>query len=204
MLSSVSLTYSGEGWSKSRSWKSKHFENSEVMSEWIMHLYSALCIVVTPKALYNHVGGGSLLNHPPVCSIHLDDATAASGQRHQCAHHTPAYRWRERESHRTNQVYALTTHQLQVERRERHRANQVYALTTHQLQVERRERHRANQVYALTTHQLQVERRESHRANQVYALTTHQLQGERRESHRANQVYALTTHQATGGEERES
>ncbi len=31
-------------------------------------------------------------------------------------------------------------HKLQVEReRERHRANQVYALTTHQLQVERRE-----------------------------------------------------------------
>ncbi len=64
-------------------------------------------------------------------------------------------------------MYALTTHQLQVERRERDRANQVYALTTHQLQVERRESHRANQVYALTTHQLQVERRESHRANQV-------------------------------------
>ncbi len=37
-----------------------------------------------------------------------------------------------------------------VERRECHRANQVYALTTHQLQVERRESHRANQVYALT------------------------------------------------------
>ncbi len=37
-------------------------------------------------------------------------------------------------------MYALTTHQLQVERRESHRANQVYALTTHQLQVERRER----------------------------------------------------------------
>ncbi len=78
-------------------------------------------------------------------------------------------------------MYALTTHQLQVERRESHRANQVYALTTHQLQVERRESHRANQVYALTTHQLQVERRESHRDNQVYALTTHQLQVERRE-----------------------
>ncbi len=27
---------------------------------------------------------------PPVCSIHLDDATAATGQRRQCAHHTPA------------------------------------------------------------------------------------------------------------------
>ncbi len=49
-----------------------------------------------------------------------------------------SYRWR-RESHRANQVYALTTHQLQVERRESHRANQVYALTTHQLQVEERE-----------------------------------------------------------------
>ncbi len=57
---------------------------------------------------------------------------------------------------------ALATHQLQVRGEEReYRANQVYALTTHQLQVERRESHRANQVYALTTHQLQVERRES-------------------------------------------
>ncbi len=70
-----------------------------------------------------------------------------------------SYRWRG-ERHRANQVDALTTHQLQLERRERHRANQVYVLTTQQLQVERRERHRANQVYALTTHQLQVEGRE--------------------------------------------
>ncbi len=55
-----------------------------------------------------------------------------------------SYRWRG-ERDRANQVYALTTHQLQVERRERHRDNQVYALTTHQLQVERRERgHRDN------------------------------------------------------------
>ncbi len=35
---------------------------------------------------------------PPVCSIHLDDATAATGQRHQCAHHTPATGGEERES----------------------------------------------------------------------------------------------------------
>ncbi len=158
----------------------------------MMYLYSAL--LCAPKALHNHVEGVS--PQPPlVCSIHLDDAMAATGQRRQCTHHTPATGGEERESHRANQVYALTTHQLQVERRESHRANQVYALTTHQLQVERRESHRVNQVYALTTHQLQVERRESHRANQVYALTTHQLQVERRESHRANQVYALTTHQ---------
>ncbi len=38
-------------------------------------------------------------------SIHLDDATAATGQ--------------------DNGTSALTTHQLQVERRESHRANQV-------------------------------------------------------------------------------
>ncbi len=107
---------------------------------------------------------------PKALCIHSDDATAATGHRRQCAHHTPATGGEERESHRANQVYALTTHQLQVERRESHRANQVYALTTHQLQVERRESHRDNQVYALTTHQLQVERRESHRDNQVDTL----------------------------------
>ncbi len=93
-------------------------------------------------------------------------------------------------------MYALTTHQLQVERRER--VIEQSSVCTHHTPAtggEERESHRDNQVYALTTHQLQVERRESHRANQVYALTTHQLQVERRESHRANQVYALTTHQ---------
>ncbi len=131
-----------------------------------------------------------------------------------------SYRWRGRRDHRANQVYALATHQLQVERRESHRANQVYALTTHQLQVERRESHRANQVMRSphtsyrwrgerviepikcmrSTHQLQVERRESHRANQGCA-PPHQLQVERRESHRANQGCAHTP--ATGGEERD-
>ncbi len=45
----------------------------------------------TPKALYNHMGGGGVsLQQPPVCSIHLDDATAATGQWRQCAHHTAA------------------------------------------------------------------------------------------------------------------
>ncbi len=41
---------------------------------------------------------------PPVCSIHLDDATAATGQRRQCAHHTPATGGEERDRHRANQV----------------------------------------------------------------------------------------------------
>ncbi len=174
------------------------------MNELINHIYSALlCIVVYPK--HFTIMWGVSPQPPPVCSIHLDDTTAATGQQHQCAHHTPATGGeRERESHRDNQVYALTTHQLQVERRESHRANQVYALTTHQLQVERRESHRANQVYALTTHQLQVERRESHRANQVYALTTHQLQVERRERDIEPIKCMLSPHTSYRWRERES
>ncbi len=55
-----------------------------------------------------------------------------------CSPHT-SYRWRGERVIEPIKWYALTTHQLQVERRESHRANQVYALTTHQLQVERRE-----------------------------------------------------------------
>ncbi len=52
----------------------------------MMHLYSAFIVYChTPKALYNHVGGGGVSPQPPpVCSIHLDDATAATGQRRQC------------------------------------------------------------------------------------------------------------------------
>ncbi len=55
----------------------------------------------TPKALYNHVvGGGVSPQPPPVCSIHLDDdlddATAATGQQRQYAHHTPATGGEER------------------------------------------------------------------------------------------------------------
>ncbi len=132
-------------------------------------------------------------------------------------HHTPATGGRgERErEHRANQVYVLTTQQLQVERRERHRANQVYALTTHQLQVERRGdiepikcmrsphtsyRWRGERVIepikCMRSHTPATggEERESHRANQVYG-SPHTSYRWRGESHRANQVYALTTHQ---------
>ncbi len=66
--------------------------------EWMMHLYSALlCIVVHPKR-FTIMWGGVSPQPPPVCSIHLDDATAATGQRRQCAHHTPATGEEERES----------------------------------------------------------------------------------------------------------
>ncbi len=57
-----------------------------------MHLYSALLYT---QITYNHMGGSL---PPPVCSIHLDDATAATGQRRQSAHHTPGTGGEERES----------------------------------------------------------------------------------------------------------
>ncbi len=47
----------------------------------LLHLYSAL-----------HSKGGISPHPPPVCSIHLDDVTAAIVR--QNAHHTPAYWWR--------------------------------------------------------------------------------------------------------------
>ncbi len=55
----------------------------------MMHLYSALCIAVHPKH-FTITGGGGM--------IHLDDATAATEQQRQCAHHTPATGGEERES----------------------------------------------------------------------------------------------------------
>ncbi len=69
-----------------------------------MHLFSALlCIAVHPKhftIMWGGGGGGGMVSPqpPPVCSIHLDDATAATGQRRQCAHHTQATGGEERES----------------------------------------------------------------------------------------------------------
>ncbi len=71
-----------------------------MMHEWMMHLYSTLlCIVVHPKRFtIRGWGGGVSPQPPPVCSIHLDDATAATGQGRQCAHHTPATGGEERES----------------------------------------------------------------------------------------------------------
>ncbi len=88
-----------------------------------------------------------------------------------------SYRWRGETTVEANQVYALATHQLQVERRERDIEPIKCMRSPHTSYRWRGERHRANQVDALTTHQLHVERRESKRANQVYALTPQSFTG---------------------------
>ncbi len=81
----------------------------------MMHLYSTLLYIVVHQKLFTIMwGGGVSTQPPPMCSIHLDDATAATGQRHQCAtggderesysqssgcaRHTPATGGDERES----------------------------------------------------------------------------------------------------------
>ncbi len=70
------------------------------MNEWMnerMHLYRALlCIALQPKRFT--ITWGVSPQPPPVCSIHLDDATAATGQQRQCTHHTPATGGEERET----------------------------------------------------------------------------------------------------------
>ncbi len=67
------------------------------VNEWMMHLYSTFCVLLYTQNALQSCGGVSP-QPPPVCSIHLDDATAATGQRHQCAHHTPATDGEERET----------------------------------------------------------------------------------------------------------
>ncbi len=79
----------------------KIFVNFEWMND-VFYLALYCVLLYTQSALQSC--GGVSSQPPPVCSIHLDDATAATGQRRQCAHHTPATGGEERESHWANQV----------------------------------------------------------------------------------------------------
>ncbi len=122
------------------------------MNEWTMHI-ALYCVSLYTQSALIMCGGGVSSNHhqctastsmmrrlPQNNSTSALTTPATGGERViepiKCMHSPQtSYRWRD--SHRANQVDALTTHQLQVERRDSHRASQVYALTTHQLQVER-------------------------------------------------------------------
>ncbi len=93
MLSSVSWHYSGEVWSKSRSWNQSILKILKLwVNEWC--IYIALCVFLyTPKRFTIMWGGGGdgvSPQPPPVCSIHLvDDRTTAPVR----SPHT-SYRWR--------------------------------------------------------------------------------------------------------------
>ncbi len=74
-------------------------DNSNKMNEWMngwcIYIALLLCIAIHPK--HFTIMWGVSPQPPPVCSIHLDDATADTGQQRQCAHHTPATGGEERE-----------------------------------------------------------------------------------------------------------
>ncbi len=67
--------------------------------------YIALyCVLLYTQSALQSWGGGVSPQPPPMCSIHLDDAMAATGQRCKCAHQTHQLQVGKRESHRANQV----------------------------------------------------------------------------------------------------
>ncbi len=90
---------------------------NEWMNEWMMHLYSAFCVLLYTQSALQSCGGVSP-QPPPVCSIHLDDTTAATGQRRQCTHHTPATGGEERERKNQSSVCAHHTPATGGEERE--------------------------------------------------------------------------------------
>ncbi len=68
------------------------------MNELCIYIVHYCVFLYTQSALQSCGGGGGSAQPPPVCNIHLDDATGATGQRRQCTHHTPATGGEERES----------------------------------------------------------------------------------------------------------
>ncbi len=85
----------------------------------MMHLYSAFCVLLYTQSALQSCEGEVSPQTSPVCSIHLDDATAATEQRRQCAHHTPATGGEEREIESQSSV---CSHHIPATG---HRANQV-------------------------------------------------------------------------------
>ncbi len=183
----------------------------------MMHLNSALlCIVVNPKH-FTIMWGGVSPQPPPVCSIHLDDATAATGQPHQCARHTPATGAEERESiepikwkrsphtsyrWRGERViepikWMRSPHTSYRWRGERVKEPIKWMRSPHTSYRCRGERviEPIKCMRSPHTSYRWREERESYSQSSACAHYTPATGGEESESHRANQVDALTTHQ---------
>ncbi len=59
------------------------------MNELCIYIALFYCVLLYTQSALHSYGGGFSPQPPPVCSIHLYDATAAAAQRRRCAHHTP-------------------------------------------------------------------------------------------------------------------
>ncbi len=71
-------------------------------------IYIALdCVLLYTQSALQSCGGRSLLNHHQCVASTLDDATAVTGQRRQCAHHTPATGGEDRESLSQSSAWGL-------------------------------------------------------------------------------------------------
>ncbi len=70
----------------------------EWMNEWCIYKALYCVLLYTQRFTIMWGGGGVSPQQPPVCSIHLDDVTAATGQQRQCDHHTQATGGEEKES----------------------------------------------------------------------------------------------------------
>ncbi len=68
----------------------------EWMNEWCIYI-ALYCLLLYTQSILQPCGGVSP-QPPPVYSIHLDYAAAATGQRRQCTHHTPTTGGEGRES----------------------------------------------------------------------------------------------------------
>ncbi len=185
--------------------------------EWMMHLYSALLYIVVHQKRFTIMGGGVSTQPPPMCSIHLDDATAATGQRHQCAtggeeresrsqssvcsYHTPATGGEERES--WSQSSVCSYHTINRWRGERVIEPIKWMRSPHTSNRWRGERVKEPIKCMCSPHPIYRWRGERVIEPIKCMRSPHPSYRWRGESHRANQVYALTT-QSTGGEERKT
>ncbi len=196
----MSLTSSGSRISRTRLWgQIIHQTNWERMNEWCIYIAKRVLYCCTPKAFYNHVGWGSLLNHHqcalgwchgchrttvPVRSPHT--SYRWRGERDiepiKCMRspHT-SYRWRGERV--IEPIKCMLSPHTSYRWRGERVIESIKCMPSPHISYRWRGERDIEPIKCMPSpHTSYRWRGESHRANQVYALTTHQLQVERRES----------------------